>query len=91
MLANKPFKFTVTGPHMLAKMLMNKHYQDTPALAHALGEVLAEQVKNVEADIIQLDEANLPGAPDEWEWASSSLSLLLDAVKTVRAVHLSDM
>ena len=62
-LATKPFKFTVTGPHMLAKMLMNKHYKDTPALAHALGEVLAEQVRNVEADIIQLDEANLPGAP----------------------------
>ena len=87
-LANKPFKFTVTGPHMLAKMLMNQHYKDTPALAHALGEVLAEQVKNVEADIIQLDEANLPGAPDEWEWAASSLNLVLDAVKTIPAVHL---
>ena len=74
-LATKPFKFTVTGPHMLAKMLMNKHYKHTPALAHALGEVLAEQVKNVEADIIQLDEANLPGAPDEWEWAASNTSI----------------
>ena len=76
---------------MLAKILMNKHYKDMSALAHALGEVLAEPVKNVEADIIQLDEANLPGALDEWEWASSSLSLLIDAVKTVQAVHLSDM
>ena len=78
-LANQPFKFTVTGPHMLAKMLMNKHYKDTPALAHALGEVLAEQVKNVDADIIQLDEANLPGAPDEWEWAASNTSIPIAA------------
>ena len=45
-------------------------------------------MKNVEADIIQLDEANLPGAPDEWEWAASSHNLVLDAVKTIPAVHL---
>ncbi len=87
-LATKPFKFTVTGPHMLAKMLMNKHYKSTEALAHAIGDVLAEQVKHVEADIIQLDEANLPGAPEEWEWAAASLNRVLDAVKTVPAVHL---
>ena len=87
-LTTKPFKFTVTGPHMLAKMFMNKHYKDTPALAHAIADVLAEQVRHVDADIIQLDEANLPGAPDEWEWAASSLNRVLDAVKTVPAVHL---
>lgn len=87
-LANKTFKFTVTGPHMLAKTLINKHYPDTPALAHAIADVLAEQVAHIEADIIQLDEANLPGHPDEWEWAASSLNRVLDAVKTIPAVHL---
>jgi 5-methyltetrahydropteroyltriglutamate--homocysteine methyltransferase len=87
-LATKPFKFTVTGPHMLAKTLINKHYQDTPALAHAIADVLAEQVKHIDADIIQLDEANLPGHPDEWEWAASALNRVLDAVKTLPAVHL---
>lgn len=86
--ATKPFKFTVTGPHMLAKMLFDKHYKDTPTLAHALADVLAEQVRHVEADIIQLDEANLPGSPDEWEWAASSLNRVLDQVKSVAAVHL---
>ena len=87
-LATKPFKFTLTGPHMLAKMLMNKHYPDTPALAHALADVLAEQVRHLDADVVQLDEANLPGSPDEWEWAASALNRVLDAVKTVPAVHL---
>ena len=87
-LATKPFKFTVTGPHMLAKTLINKHYQDTPALAHAIADVLAEQVKHIDADIIQLDEANLPGHPVEWEWAASALNRVLDAVKTLPAVHL---
>jgi 5-methyltetrahydropteroyltriglutamate--homocysteine methyltransferase len=27
-LASKPFKFTLTGPHMLAKMLHDRHYRD---------------------------------------------------------------
>jgi 5-methyltetrahydropteroyltriglutamate--homocysteine methyltransferase len=87
-LATKTFKFTVTGPHMLAKTLLNRHYADTPALAHALAGVLAEQVAHVEADIVQIDEANLPGHPEEWEWAAAAINRVLDAVKTKPAVHL---
>ena len=44
-LATKTFKFTVTGPHMLAKTLLDRHYGGTPELAHALADVLAEQVR----------------------------------------------
>ena len=87
-LATKTFKFTVTGPHMLAKTLLNRHYADTPELAHAIADVLAEQVKHLDADIVQLDEANLPGHPEEWEWAASAINRVLDAVKTTPAVHL---
>jgi 5-methyltetrahydropteroyltriglutamate--homocysteine methyltransferase len=87
-LATKTFKFTVTGPHMLAKTLLNRHDEDTPALAHAIADVLAEQVAHLDADIVQLDEANLPGHPEEWEWAASALNRVLDAVKTTPAVHL---
>ena len=36
----------------------------------AIADVLAEQVKHLDADVIQVDEANLPGHPDEWEWAA---------------------
>lgn len=86
--AQKPLKFTLTGPHMLAKTLINKHYSDVPAMAMAIAEVLAEQVKYIDADIIQLDEANLPGHPDEWEWAAKAINLVLDQVKTTPAVHL---
>jgi len=87
-LATKTFKFTVTGPHMLAKTLLNRHYADTPALAHAIADVLAEQVAHLDADIVQLDEANLPGHPEEWEWAASAINRVLDAVTTTPAVHL---
>jgi len=87
-LATHTFKFTVTGPHMLAKTVINKHYPDTPALAHAIADVLADQVRHIDADIIQLDEANLPGHPEEWAWAASSINVVLDAIRTLPAVHL---
>ena len=53
--------------------------RDTPALAHAIADVLAEQVRHLDADIVQIDEANLPGHPDEWEWAASAINRVLDA------------
>lgn len=88
-LTRKPFKFTLTGPHMLAKTLVDRHYGgSTPALALAIADVLAEQVRHCDADVIQVDEANLPGSPGEWEWAAEAINRVLRAVKTVPAVHL---
>ena len=87
-LATKPFKFTVTGPHMLAKTLLNKHYKDTAELAHAIAGVLARQVQHIDADVVQIDEANLAGHPDEWKWAADAINRVLDAVKGKPAVHL---
>ena len=87
-LATRPLKFTVTGPHMLAKTLLNKHYKDTAELAHAIADVLALQVRHVDAEVVQIDEANLPGHPDEWKWAASAINRVLDAVKGKPAVHL---
>ncbi len=87
-LATKPFKFTATGPHMLAKTVLDRHYQDRTALAMAFAEVLARQIEHCDADVIQIDEANLPGHPDEWRWAAEAVNQILDAVKSVAAVHL---
>jgi 5-methyltetrahydropteroyltriglutamate--homocysteine methyltransferase len=87
-LTRLPFKFTLTGPHMLTKTLINKHYKNNSDLAMALAVALAEQVEYIDADVVQIDEANLPGSPDEWPWAAEAANLVLDAVKTVPAVHL---
>src|ERR1700756_6014143 len=87
-LATRPLKFTLTGPHMLAKMLLDTHYKDKAALTMAIADVLAEQVKHIDADVIQVDEANLPGSPEEWEWAADAMNRVLDAIPTVPAVHL---
>lgn len=87
-LTHSPFKFTLTGPHMLAKTLVNHHYKDPAELAFAIADVLAEQVRHVDADVVQLDEANLPGYPDEWEWAAEAINRVLDAANGTPAVHL---
>ena len=89
-LATKPFKFTLTGPHMLAKMLHDPYYRDPRKLAHAIADVLAEQVKRLDAAVVQVDEANLPGHPDEWQWAAAAINKVLKAVpkKAKAAVHL---
>jgi len=89
-LASKPFKFTLTGPHMLAKTLYDRHYGSPERVARAIAAVLAEQVKRLDADVVQVDEANLPGHPDEWKWAAAAINKVLAAVpKTAKAaVHL---
>jgi 5-methyltetrahydropteroyltriglutamate--homocysteine methyltransferase len=87
-LTARPFKFTLTGPHMLAKTLVDKHYKRRSDLAIAIANVLAEQVRHLDADVVQIDEANLPGSPDEWPWAAEAVNCVLDAVKSTAAVHL---
>ena len=83
-----PFKFTLTGPHMLAKVLIDRHYGDLEPLAGALAAVLAEQVAGCDADVIQIDEANLPGHPEESEIAANALNTVLDAVRGAPALHM---
>ena len=87
-LAARPLKFTLTGPHMLAKTVIDRHYGDVAELAHAIADVLAEQVACLDADVVQIDEANLPGHPEEWPWAASAINRVLDAVRMIPAVHL---
>ncbi len=87
-LASRPLKFTLTGPHMLAKTLSDSHYGGRPALAMAIAEALAQQVAHLDADVVQIDEANLPGHPEEWEWAAEAANVVLKAVKTTPAIHL---
>jgi 5-methyltetrahydropteroyltriglutamate--homocysteine methyltransferase len=88
-LATRPLKFTLTGPHMLAKTLIDRHYGGSAEkVALAIADVLAEQVAHCDAAVIQVDEANLPGSPEEAPWAAEAINRVLRAVKTRAAVHL---
>src|SRR5262249_33149733 len=57
-LTRATLKFTLTGRHMIARTLLDRHYENIGWLAMALAQVLAEQVPRLDADVIQIDEAN---------------------------------
>jgi 5-methyltetrahydropteroyltriglutamate--homocysteine methyltransferase len=87
-LTSKPLKFTVTSPYMLAKTLLDTFYGDREALLMALAEVLRRQVAEIDAAVVQVDEANLPGTPDDASLAARAINHVLQDVTTERAVHL---
>ncbi len=86
--AGGPFKFTVTSPYMLARTLLDKHYRNFSALTLAIAGVLAAQVKGLPCQCLQVDEANIPGNPEDGPLAAESINLLLDAFEGEKAVHL---
>lgn len=83
-------KFTLTGPHMLSKTLLDHHYKDRAELALAVGRALAQQVGELNPEVIQIDEANITGHAEEGEWAAAAINLVLDAATRVpeKGVHL---
>jgi 5-methyltetrahydropteroyltriglutamate--homocysteine methyltransferase len=89
-LTSHPLKFTLTGPHMLSKTLTDLHYRDKAALAAAIGEVLGRQVADIDADVLQVDEANITGHPDEAIWAAAAVNQILDRATKCRekGVHM---
>ncbi len=81
-LTNHPLKFTLTGPHMLCKTLMDHHYKNKADLAIGLAKALAKQVADLDPQVLQIDEANIPGHAEEGDWAADAINIVLDAVGT---------
>ncbi len=86
--AGGPFKFTVTSPYMLSRTLLDNHYGSFEGLTMAIAGVLAQQVKDLPCECVQVDEANIPGNPDDWPLAAKSMNVVLDAISSTPAVHL---
>ncbi len=86
-LTAKPLKFTCTGPHMLAKVLIDQHYGAREELAMAIARVLRRQVECIPAEVVQLDEANISGHPEDREWAAEAINHVLDGIRGERALH----
>jgi 5-methyltetrahydropteroyltriglutamate--homocysteine methyltransferase len=87
-LTTRPLKFTVTSPYMLARTLLDTHYRDPSALVMDLAEVLRRQVRAIDAAVIQVDEANLPGSPQDGPLAAAAINRVLDGARAGKAVHL---
>ena len=86
--AGGPFKFTVTSPYMLSRTLLDKHYRDFGALTMAIADVLAKQVAGLPCDCLQVDEANIPGKPEDGPLAAQAINCVLDVFHGEKAVHL---
>ena len=87
-LTDRPKKFTVTSPYMLAKTVADEHYRDREQLVFALADVLRDQVRAVDADIVQIDEANVTGHPQDARLAAAGINRVLEGVRHEKAVHL---
>jgi len=83
-----PKKFTVTSPYMLAKTLADEHFGDVAALVAAIGDVLREQVRAIDADVIQIDEAHVTGHAEEASLCADGINRVLAGVSGEKAVHL---
>ncbi|MDP8244679.1 MAG: cobalamin-independent methionine synthase II family protein [Candidatus Hinthialibacter antarcticus] len=87
-LTTAPLKFTCTGPHMLAKVLVDNHYGGKPALALEIAKILKAQLASINADVIQIDEANIPGHPEDAPWAAEALNIVFEGIKQTKALHI---
>jgi len=84
-----PFKFTLTSPYMLARTLLDNKFASLQDLTMAIAEVLAAQVRGLPCACVQVDEANIPGNPEDAPLAVNAINAVLDAVDpgTRKAVH----
>ena len=86
--AGGPFKFTVTSPYMLARLVLDEHYRDFSTLTLAIAHVLAEQVAGLPCSCLQVDEASLVEFPQDSALAAQAINVILDRFQGPRAVHL---
>ena len=86
--ASRLTKFTVTSPYMLGKTLLDRHYHDRRSLTMAIADVLRNQLEGIDAHVVQVDEANLPGSPEDGPWAAEAINHVLKGARNQKAVHL---
>ena len=87
-LTTRPKKFTVTSPYMLAKVLADQHYGSLDALVMALADVLKTQLAGIDAEVIQVDEANVTGHAEDGPIAAAGINRVLEGAVGEKAVHL---
>jgi len=72
---------------MLARTLLDLHYGDFEALTLAIADTLAAQVRGLPCPCLQVDEANIPGNPEDGPLAAKAINRVLDAFEGSTAVH----
>ena len=86
-IAGQNLKFTVTSPYMLARTLLDKHYDCFGSILMEIARILAAQVADLDCACVQVDEANIPGNPTDGPLAAEAINTVLDAISGEKAVH----
>ena len=84
-------KICITGPHHLAKKIVNEHYGSEAEFAAELGRVLNPELKALAAagaNYIQIDEPSYSGFPDDLPWAIDALNIMTAGVDAKIALHI---
>src|SRR5262249_52898418 len=90
-ITDRETKFCVTGPHSLAKRIRNEFYPSEQEFAMKLARVMNPELRTVAkagAGVIQIDEPNYSGFPDDLSWAIKALNVLVEGVNAKVAVHI---
>lgn len=87
-LTPRPKKFTVTSPYMLAKTVSDDYYGDLKTLVLSFADILQAQIRGIDADVVQVDEANVTGHPQDGPIAAEGINRVLEGVQHEKAVHL---
>jgi 5-methyltetrahydropteroyltriglutamate--homocysteine methyltransferase len=87
-LTGRPLKFVVTSPYMLERVLIDKHYRDREALVSALADLIAGQVREIEAEVIQVNDEFITGNPQDSVWVADALNRIFDVALHKSALHI---
>lgn len=89
-LTSRPLKFTITSPYMLARVTADAHYHNLEQLTLAFADILAGQLRQIDAAVVQIDEPHLPGHPEHAAISAAGMNRVFAALEPgVRgAVHL---
>lgn len=87
-LTTHPLKYILPGPYRLCHGLLDLFYNSKRDLCMALAGILANQVADIDAEVVQVDESFPMNQSGEADWAQECINIVLDAVQTIPAVHL---
>src|SRR4051812_10245654 len=87
-LTARPLKFTVTSPYMLGRSLLDKHYHSRELLVNALADVLAAQLREIDAEVVQVIDEHVTGNPGDGPWVADALNRIFATSPRKSALHL---
>jgi len=84
-------KIAMTGPHMFARVVWDKHYRNPEALATDMAAVINAELRRLDeagCDVIQLDEPILWFLADDQAWGIRAINACFQGVKRAKkALH----